>query len=235
LGLREDLSLKYLKGEGIEIGALAWPLQVNDLARVKYVDRLTREQLLKQYPDLPPARIVEPDIICDGATLDAMSDSSFDFVVANHLLEHMPDPLRALDNWFRVLRPKGVLYLLVPDMLHTFDADRPLTSVDHMIKDNSNSTERDPRLDFVHYIEWVKYVYPKFPNLKPCPRTEIYKEAARLQRHVLESRGSIHFHTFVQETMTDLLRAIEKRCGAKPLEFCYNEASHEFISILQKL
>lgn len=234
MGLREELSYKYLRGKGVEIGALAWPLQVSELAHVTYVDRLPRKQLLIHYPDAPAARVAEPDIICEGATLDSINDSSLDFLVANHLLEHLPDPLKALDNWFRVLRPMGILYLAVPDMQRTFDVDRPPTSLDHVIADSSDSRERDPRIDFVHFLEWVTYVHHRFGH-KPIPKAELYKEAEKLQRHCAESHGSIHFHTFQQETMLQVLSLTEKRCGARLVEFSTNEPSNEFISILQKL
>jgi hypothetical protein len=56
LGLREELSYKYLKGKGIEIGALAWPLQVSDLACVMYVDRFTRSELQVLYKSFEIAK-----------------------------------------------------------------------------------------------------------------------------------------------------------------------------------
>jgi ubiquinone/menaquinone biosynthesis C-methylase UbiE len=40
-----------------------------------------------------------------------LADSSQDFVIANHLLEHLPDPIGALKEWYRVLRAGGTLFL----------------------------------------------------------------------------------------------------------------------------
>jgi predicted SAM-dependent methyltransferase len=80
---------------------------VGRLARVTSVGRCTKQELV--------ALIMEPEIICDGATLEAVGDASLDFVIANHLLEHMADPLKGLENWIRVLRSGGILYLAVPD------------------------------------------------------------------------------------------------------------------------
>jgi hypothetical protein len=54
--------------------------------------------------------------------------------------ESFPRPLRrptvALGNMIRVLRPGGVLYLAVPDKRYTFDADRPVTPTDHLLRDH---------------------------------------------------------------------------------------------------
>lgn len=37
------------------------------------------------------------------------ADNTFDLVLAAHVLEHLPDPNRAIDELFRVLKPGGVL------------------------------------------------------------------------------------------------------------------------------
>ncbi len=40
-------------------------------------------------------------------------DQSFDVVMAAHVLEHLPDPLRALAEMVRVLKPSGMVFLCV--------------------------------------------------------------------------------------------------------------------------
>lgn len=40
-------------------------------------------------------------------------DQSFDFVMAAHVLEHLPDPQRALEEMIRVLKPGGMVFLCV--------------------------------------------------------------------------------------------------------------------------
>jgi SAM-dependent methyltransferase len=57
-------------------------------------------------------------------------EGRFDLVYMSHLLEHMPDPLKALElvqELNRVIKPGGLVALVVPDFLHDprlfFDAD----------------------------------------------------------------------------------------------------------------
>jgi hypothetical protein len=112
---RETIARTYLRGEGIEIGALHRPLPVPKNARVKYVDRVSRRELANQYPELDPRQMVDVDIVSDGETLDSVADESQDFVIANHFLEHCQNPILAVENMLRVLRLEGIAYLAVPD------------------------------------------------------------------------------------------------------------------------
>lgn len=51
----------------------------------------------------------------DGQELNGVDDASFDVVYSSHFLEHTADPLIALLNQWRVLRPDGYLIFQVPD------------------------------------------------------------------------------------------------------------------------
>src|SRR5271163_813277 len=39
----------------------------------------------------------------------------FDFVFSSHCLEHMDDPRKAVIEWWKLVKPGGHLYFLVPD------------------------------------------------------------------------------------------------------------------------
>ena len=55
-----------------------------------------------------------PEVVGDAADL-AVATGTLDFIVAKHLFEHMLDPCAALDEWRRVLKDSGELFLVVPD------------------------------------------------------------------------------------------------------------------------
>ena len=48
-----------------------------------------------------------------GASLP-FDNNSIDRLIATHVLEHVPDPVSALQEWVRVIRPGGVLSLILP-------------------------------------------------------------------------------------------------------------------------
>jgi SAM-dependent methyltransferase len=82
--------------------------------------------------------------IHDAAALSSIADQSYDFVLASHMLEHVANPLRALEEFHRVLKPRGIALVLVPNRAHTFDHRRPYTTLEHLVADREVGTdERD--------------------------------------------------------------------------------------------
>jgi predicted SAM-dependent methyltransferase len=187
---RREIAKRYLLGDGIEIGALHNPLEVPRSARVRYVDHLPLEELREHYPELADEPLVDVDVVDDGERLSTIGDATQDFVIANHFLEHCEDPLGALGNMIRVLRPGGVLYLAVPDKRYTFDADRPVTSMDHLLRDHREGPEGSRRR---HYEEWARLV-------------DKVEEPEAHATALLERGYSIHFHVWTQSGLLDLLR-----------------------------
>lgn len=43
-----------------------------------------------------------------------LPDKSVDFIVANAILEHIPDEQKAINEWKRILRPHGIMFITVP-------------------------------------------------------------------------------------------------------------------------
>ncbi|MGH9160258.1 MAG: class I SAM-dependent methyltransferase, partial [Vicinamibacteraceae bacterium] len=102
---------RRLTGSGIEIGALSRPLQTHPGMKVRYVDRQSLAGLRAEYHELHLFPFTAPDIVDDAHTLGTLPDAAEDFVIAAHLLEHMRDPIGALESWCRVVRPGGLVYL----------------------------------------------------------------------------------------------------------------------------
>ena len=164
--VRKGLAQRFLKGDGLEIGALHLPLWLPDGARARYVDRYSREDLRREYPELRTHDLVEVDVVDDGETLATVADESADFVIANHFIEHTENPIRTLGRHAQVLKPGGVLYMAVPDKRFTFDRDRPVTPLEHMVADHANGAHHSRR---VHYEEWARLVEhaPRAPGRRP--------------------------------------------------------------------
>lgn len=50
----------------------------------------------------------------NAQNLEGIENESYDFVYSSHTLEHMPDVVEALVNWWRVVKPGGFLIMYIP-------------------------------------------------------------------------------------------------------------------------
>jgi predicted SAM-dependent methyltransferase len=186
--IRRNFSRRFIRGEGIEIGALHNPLFIPRHATVRYVDHLDNDQLRKHYPELSEMDIVPVTIVTPCETLEGIADSSQSFVIANHLIEHSQNPIAALQAWLRVLEPNGIIFMAVPDKRWTFDRDRPVTSNSHLFadfQDNGIASRAS------HYDQWVNMI-----------SEVVHAESAR----ELEERNySIHFHVWDKPAFDNFL------------------------------
>ena len=216
---RETIANTYIKGRGIEIGALHMPLSVPRSAQVRYVDRMSVDRLRNHYPELNDKKFVNVDMIADGERLETIPNSTQDFVIANHFLEHCQNPIGALLAMFRVLKPGGVLYLAIPDKRCSFDADRPVTTLDHIIRDYDEGPDWSRRQ---HYEEWTRLV----------DKVADEAEARRQTDAALARSYSIHFHVWTQAEMLELIVALRKMAPFE-LELCLRHDA-EVIFVLRR-
>lgn len=180
---REAIAAMFLRGTGIEIGALHQPLKVPPAATVRYVDRMSADDLKRQYAELAGVPLVETDIVDNGETLSTVGDATQDFVIANHFLEHCQNPFLTVRNLFRVLKTGGVLFMAVPDKRQTFDADRPCTTLEHLMRDYAEGPAWSKR---AHFEEWSRLVN------KRTDEALVDEEI----RHLINIDYSIHFHVW---------------------------------------
>jgi len=199
---RELIAKTYIIGDGIEIGALHNPLNVPKSAKVKFVDRMCVDDLRKQYPELGEFNLVNVDIIDDGEVLGTIRNSTQDFVIANHFLEHCQDPIKAIENMLRILRTDGILYLAIPDKRYTFDCDRPITPIEHLLKDYAESPNWSKRS---HFEDWVKYI----DKIKDDADVEVRVN------YLMNMGYSIHYHVWTQLELFDLIIFINRNLNFK--------------------
>lgn len=218
--VRKNIAYQYISGEGIEVGALNAPLEVPEGTKVYYVDRMSANDLRKQYPELSSLGVLDADIIDDGEKLLSLENNTYNFVIANHMIEHCQNPISAIQNFLRVLNTGGILYMGVPNKHHTFDKDRPLTSLEHLVKDYQQGPEWSK---YSHYEEYVRLV-DKVPEEQVAARMKL----------LLDMDYSIHFHVWKPDTFLELLSYCQKQLNfGFTIEHC-QENYLEFICILRK-
>jgi SAM-dependent methyltransferase len=191
-----------LQGHGVEIGPGHAPFPVPNGLTVRYLDRWEPAENSALFPELgSEPGFPKPDIVSnvDQDRLSALADRSQDFVIASHILEHLANPLAVLVDIHRVLRPGGLLVLILPDRHVTFDSERPPTSLEHLV----DEYRRDIReVDDDHVIEAI-IAQVRFNGDRRDPE-ELVRErtAPEIELH---RRRSIHAHVWDMEEFGNVL------------------------------
>ena len=223
---RNTIAYTYLRGEGIEIGAMNYPVLVKKGVRVKYFDRVSREDSHRIFPDIKIKDLVVVDIIGDGEKLDKIDPGSNDFVIANHFIEHCQNPIQTFENILRVLRPNGYIYMVIPDKRYTFDLLRPVTTFEHLIKDYKEGpawSEHD------HYYEFVKFTE------HGAGKTDT--EIGLVINDLKKRNHSIHYHVWDHQAMLDMFNSMKEKMNFNfEITFCMAamQGQNESIFILRK-
>lgn len=149
-----------LRGEGLEIGGMHNPLHLPKKCSVKYLDIESPSSLKLLFKEVEDSKFVDVNYIGDigKSTILEITGTQFDFIIINHVLEHVANPIQVIENVWCGIKENGWLVISVPDKNCTFDKTRPLTTFEHLSNDYSSGINEVPD---EHYIEFLKYVHPE--------------------------------------------------------------------------
>ena len=210
---RRALFSHHLMGSGVELGPghNPYPLDLPGID-VRYVDRWEPDANSELFPELgEEAAFPRPDIIAnlDRDRLGALDDASVDFVIASHVLEHLADPIGILDAIHRVLRPGGVLLILLPDRHRTFDQFRDPTDLDHLtVEHEAGITE----VDDAHIEAFLLATAPR-----DMPRSQYLSDDPDVRRGQIDvhRRRSVHVHCWDQDEFLPVLEFSIRSLGCR--------------------
>jgi SAM-dependent methyltransferase len=139
------LATRYLEHlHGIEIGASTQ--NSFGLKRSINVDFQDRQGGLWQNKNCPPAVV---NIVAYGDDLP-FKDNTLDYVLSSHVIEHFYDPVKALREWHRVIKPGGYIFIIAPHRDRTFDRYRDVTPVSELM---DRSTGRISISDYARPVD----------------------------------------------------------------------------------
>ena len=133
---------------------------------------------------------------CEGSDLSSVEDSTYDFILSSHNLEHFANPVKALREWQRVVRPGGDLILVLPNYKKTFDHKRTPTPVSHMLEDFDRNTQED---DLTHLPEILSA-----HDLTMDPAAGSLEEFRQRSLNNFTNR-CLHHHVFDEDNSRELL------------------------------
>ncbi len=192
---------RHLVGSGLEVGPGHSPLvESTGSLTVRYVDRWEPERNAELFFELEGATFPQPDLILDlnRDALKPVASESEDFIVCSHVLEHLANPLRAIHDFHRVLRPGGILLILLPDRRRTFDKDRPPTELEHVVADFEAGVVE---VDDDHIVEFLTNI------VDPETLNAIKTDPERLEENFQVHRNrSIHVHCWTLEEFVPVIQ-----------------------------
>lgn len=152
-----------LSGRGLEIGALHFPASVPANCTVEYCDANSRKESEKIFPELDSTLLVEVDYIVnlDEDRLSAKVRPPYDFVIMNHVVEHVANPVSVIEGLFSIVKTGGLIVVAAPDKDFTFDKPRQLTTLDHLLDEYKNGVSS---VDDEHYLDFIRHVAPGIFN-----------------------------------------------------------------------
>jgi SAM-dependent methyltransferase len=128
------------------------------------------------------------DVVAEGDRLP-FGEDEFDFLLASHVIEHMPDPIKALREWVRVA--STYVFLVVPHRERTFDRDRPLTRLSELVERHEQGFESS---EDQHWSVWSCETFLELCGHVGLPVLE-YQDPDDIGRNgfavLLDSSGSV--------------------------------------------
>lgn len=217
--LRVRIAKPYLVGDGIEIGAGSNPHPGLPGTTYHVFDKRTREEVSKYcgvpIDNIPQVRPMEdiPKVFPNGAN----------YLIANHVIEHLSNPIKDLIEWFSYVKEGGYLILSVPYVSNCPDKGRPVASIEHLFLDyalNRNDASFDSREHAYSFLmAWI--------DVGMNVGKDKFEVATIAHQQASLEKNDIHWHTFTGESFKELilLTALLSKRGLRILEFFCPENS----------
>ena len=177
-------------GRGLEFGPLANPVVRKADGRVIYVDYTDTDTLRRKAandPQVDEHAVVAIDVdLRHGPLVEQCRDlGPFDYAVASHVFEHLPNPLGWLRDVAALLLPGGVIALAVPDRRFTFDFFRRETTAAQLVAWDLEGLLKPSLTQLADHFYHVRQVdtaaaWAVPPTVEAVPRHHDDEQAARI-------------------------------------------------------
>ncbi len=135
--------------------------------------------------------------ISEATDLSQIPDDHYDFVISSNCLEHVANPLKAIEEWLRVVKYSGLVLIALPNKAHNFDHRRSVTPFSHLLSDFESNIGED---DLTHLEEILALHDLKMD--KPAGNKEQFRERSSKN---LENRA-LHQHVYDVDLLQEIFR-----------------------------
>jgi SAM-dependent methyltransferase len=221
--LRLERALPYLKGRGTEIGPGSYPALLPTGCEAEYFDKRPPEEMARYMAGsgVNPSRMhsIEdwPQVFPEGA----------DFVLCHNVLEHIPNPVKALLEWHGLVKFGGVAVVSVPEVGNGPDRYRLPVSLEHVLHDflfERDGTEFESREHA--YSALCGFNKGTFKDMAKIEQAQITFETAT-NKEIISRDIHWHVHSFTPQVFVDMVE-ITAALGNRAVDMLsVSTASHE--------
>ncbi len=140
--------------------------------------------------------------IAEGTNLNEIKNDTYDFLLSCNNLEHIANPIKSLLEWKRVIKPEGVIILILPRKESNFDHLRPITYFEHVKKDFENNIGEDDLTSLSEILE--------LHDLKKDSYAGSFEDFKKRSLDNFENR-CLHHHVFDIALLKEILNFIEMK------------------------
>jgi predicted SAM-dependent methyltransferase len=189
-----------IRGSGLEIGAYARPTVEPGGCEMFYLDYYSTEELRAQaisggYEN--PDNIIPVDFVCKSEDYRGAIDRKFDLVIANHVMEHIVEPIRWLQMLSEFINPGGHLFLTLPDKKYSFDRYRKDSDLADILYDYFSPRPASEKAERFALQAAIYYDHAYIGGVMDA--NHLLSED-RLVAEMKQHHAGIHCHVFQGET-----------------------------------
>jgi len=156
--------------------------------------------------------------ITEATNLFQIESEKYDFLLSSNCLEHIANPLKALTEWKRIIRPGGALILVLPNKVSNFDHARPFTTFEHILEDFRDQTDES---DLTHLEEILA-----LHDLSMDPQAGNLDQFKQRSLDNINNR-TLHHHVF----NIDLIKKMLNHIGCEVIETNETEKNYYALAI----
>lgn len=134
--------------------------------------------------------------ICDVQNINSNINLKYDFIISSNCLEHIANPLKAIEKMLNVLNKEGLIVLIVPNKTINFDHYREYTPFNHLLDDFKNDVGND---DLTHYEEIIQ-----LHDLRLDPLAGTFENFKKRSLNNHENR-CLHHHVFSIDNINQII------------------------------
>ncbi len=188
-------------GFGLEIGPSHAPIAPKRAGfNVDILDYMGADGLREKFKDegVDLSQIEDVDYVWGGEPLYELvgGKAKYDWIIASHVIEHVPDLASFLGDCEEVLRPEGVVSLIIPDKRYCFDHFRPHTTTGQVLDALERRSKRPtPGSVFDHVANSVEIAWSSGQKAALSP-TYSFDRARFLWDHAIRSGDYVDAHNW---------------------------------------